>query len=187
MASVIRDGSFQYPLRIVIPKSLRNDPGTNDIVFSIISQWWQANEISGQWNILYSMSEHVRLITTTRFVSFGRWRIQFSESVLVRFVLFASVADTFHVFLLSHMFWHFLIYGRSIGFLVLTWLPWSFSLSSLHPQYWLYLHQGTIGISPSLLVPQLQFWESQISFTVAVSTTFHPIFVHDLYKLIFLF
>jgi len=70
--------------------------------------------------------------TWSRFFSFGR-RIQFPEPVLVRFILFASAADTLHVFLLSHMFWHFLIYGRSIGFLVLLRLPWSISPPSSRP------------------------------------------------------
>ena len=51
------------------------------------------------------------------------------------FILFASVADTFHVVLVSHMFWHFLVYGRSIGFLVLLTLPWSIYLPSFRTQY----------------------------------------------------
>ena len=41
-----------------------------------------------------------------------------------RLIFFVSVADTLHVYLLSHMFWDFLVRGRFIGFSVLLELPW---------------------------------------------------------------
>ncbi|KIM81870.1 hypothetical protein PILCRDRAFT_821230 [Piloderma croceum F 1598] len=45
---------------------------------------------------------------------------------LVSFLFFA---DTLHVYLLSHMFWNFLVYGRSVGFIILLRLPWQLTTS----------------------------------------------------------
>jgi len=44
-------------------------------------------------------------------------------------VVFLYVADTIHVYLLSHMFWNFLVYGRTVGFSILLRLPWQLMAS----------------------------------------------------------
>jgi len=44
-------------------------------------------------------------------------------------VCFLCAADTIHVYLLSHMFWNFLVHGRSIGFSILLRLPWQLTTS----------------------------------------------------------
>jgi hypothetical protein len=43
------------------------------------------------------------------------------------YIIFVSVADTIHVYLLSHMFWNFLVHGRSVGLIILLKLKWSVS------------------------------------------------------------
>jgi len=44
-------------------------------------------------------------------------------------VYFLCVADTLHIYLLSHMFWNFLVYGRFVGFSILVKLPWQLTPS----------------------------------------------------------
>ena len=74
-------------------------------------------------NTLHPKSKNFRSMSGQ--VCFLWYDIDLPESLLVWWVLRASTVDTFHICLLSQLFWNFLVVGRFVGLSVLfVTLPW---------------------------------------------------------------